>query len=202
MFTHQKQRDSVVSKLEEKQTEMFRTLHRRVDETNERVETLQGSLMDIQERLLKLEKEGSVGGESTWAGSMRDRRNTLVFGGWGRGARRPDILGDIDSSLQKLAFKDKLDASPFSAGARRVVALCNFKHRQGMDPGDLRERMRSIMSEVVKSVPKTSQDTVLWVTVSKPPVERSKGSHVVWLKRAIEVLQVDFKSIVLECIGP
>ena len=70
-----------------------------------------------------------------------DRRSTLVFGGWSTDTRRQVLLHQLDKALQGLHLKSSLDSDPFTTGARRSVALCQFRTRAQESPGDARQRM-------------------------------------------------------------
>ena len=77
-----------------------------------------------------------------------DRKCTLVFGGWGVDTRKTTLLHQLDQALLGLQLKGEFDSDPFTTGARRSVALCQFKRRPGEGDQDVKQRMIHIMQVI------------------------------------------------------
>ena len=179
-----------MARMEDKQQEMFQTLHQRIDGTSSKVDMLERTVVALQARLDQMEQSPKSTRAST-DDQGRDRRLSLVFGGWDRGTRRPVILQDLEACLEKLGLKHLTDEAGFTTGARRSVALMNFHLREGEDHGQLKKRMFSIIKGIAGKDMLNSQERKFWVTVSKTPSERRKGSHTAWIKRTLDHLGVD-----------
>ena len=71
----------------------------------------------MRARLLALEKCGS---SATAAASKGDgAKRLLVYGGWNREARRPDLLRELGEALESLGIVKHLDMDPYTTGPRR-----------------------------------------------------------------------------------
>ena len=176
-----------MDRMEDKQQEMFHTLHQRIDGTSSKVDMLERTVMALQARLDQMEQSPKSTKASTEDGG-RDRRLSLVYGGWEKGTRRPVILQDLNRCLETLKLKHLVDEEGFTTGARRSVALMNFHLRDGEDHGQLKKRMFTIISSIANKNILKSQDRKFWVTISKTPAERRRGSHAAWIKRTLDHL--------------
>ena len=178
--------------MEGKQQEMFRTLHQRIDGTSSKVDMLERAVEALQTRMDQMERSPKSTRAST-EDSGRDRRLSLVFGGWEEGTRRSVILQDLDRCLETQNLKHLTDEAGFTTGARRSVALMNFHVRNGEDQGQVKKRMFAVISGIAGKNIMNSQDRKFWVTVSKSPMVRRKGSHTAWIKRTLDHLGVDLQ---------
>ena len=194
MESNEAQLQKALKRMETKQQEMFQTLHQRIDGTSSKVDTLERTVAALQARIDQMEQSPRASTKaSTDDHGGRDRRLSLVYGGWEKGTRRPVILSDLDGALQRLDLKQHIDEAGFTTGARRSVALMNFHLREGEDYGQLRRRMFVIISAFAGKEVLNSQGRKFWVSVSKSAAERRKGSHTAWIKRTLDHLGVDLQ---------
>ena len=77
-----------------------------------------------------------------------DRRHTLVFGGWSQDTRKGVLLKQLAQAMAALDLQWYLDAEPFCTGARRSVALCQFRKREGEGEDQPRGRMLHIIQVI------------------------------------------------------
>ena len=159
----------------------------RLDKVEETIQTqgtamgeVQAQLRELQDRVAKVE----LGGPSYSSGS--DRKLTLVFGGWPSDTRRSVLLHQLDKALQGLRLREYLDMEPFTTGARRSVALCQFKRRGHETDGDTRQRMIQIIQVVNTSkVQLEGSQKPMWATFSKTPEERGRASLAAVVRKAV-----------------
>ena len=83
--------------------------------------TLESQVKDLAARLSKVEEQPAAAGPN--------RKHTLVFGGWRQDTKRDVVLQQLSQALAALSLKGLLDTEPFCTGARRSVALCQFRKR-------------------------------------------------------------------------
>ena len=114
-------------------------------------------------------------------------RIAVTPGGWSEGTRKAVVLHQLQEALSGLQLSGMLDQQPFCTGARRSVALCTFRRRQGEDEGMLRERMIGVLQTINSS--KVSMDGAvrpLWSSFSKTPAERGRASLAAAVKKTVQ----------------
>ena len=142
---------------------------------------LQEQLKEVTRRLSQVEAKSSTG-----ASSGPDRRHTLVFGGWAGDTRRGVLLAQLKQGLQGLQLWDFLDNEPFCTGARRSVALCNFRWRPSESDDEPRSRMLRVL-QVINASQVALEGAVkpLWCSFSKSPEERGRASLAAVVRKVI-----------------
>ncbi|CAE7563884.1 KIN14I [Symbiodinium sp. KB8] len=142
---------------------------------------VQRELQSLQERLSKVEQ---AGGASSGAGP--DRKWTLVFGGWQPDTRKGILLHQLESALQGIRVRNYLDTDPFTTGARRSVALCQFRRRANQSDSEVRQRMLHVLQVVNASkVQLEGSQKPMWAAFSKTPAERGRAALASVVKKAV-----------------
>ena len=187
----------MVKRLEDKQTSMFRTLHTRIDATSHKVEEMETQMAEFKERLSSLEVT-KASGRSAASDQTGSDRKTLIFGGWPKNSRRGVILDDLGKAIAALKLDSQFDDSPFCTGARRSIGMANFWPRSGEGPDRLKKRMFRVISLFNEKSPMNSAGKKIWVSFSKSPQERLRGSHSAWARRILQELGIDLSYAALD----
>ena len=177
----QAQITSTLEAFEQRHAVRMGNLEKRVDASSNAVEGVQQQVKELSERLAKVEARPEAGPVGP------DRRHTLVFGGWSEGTRKTVLLHQLQQALSGLDLAKELDQEPFCTGARRSVALCNFRRRQGEDEGMLRDRMLRVLQTINTS--KVNMDGAtrpLWSSFSKTPAERGRASLAAVVRKTVQ----------------
>ena len=156
----------------------------------DRMTAQEGTMQQVKVMVESLAKQGSSGhGEASTAvpdrGGPDRSRYTLVWGGWERETRRQVIFSDLQVVLGRLRLQKELDSEPFTTGARRSVALCNFAIRPGEGDRETRQRMPRIVRAFAEGDSKVGQLT-LWCSYSRAPAERRRAGHASMLKKVLK----------------
>ncbi|CAE7371853.1 unnamed protein product [Symbiodinium necroappetens] len=177
----QLQMTTALTAFEERQVGRLEKLEQKVGGQSDAVSDLQTQVQDLAERLAKVENR-----PQSAVGSGPDRRSTLVFGGWGMDTRRSTLLHQLDQALLGLQIKGDFDSDPFTTGARRSVALCQFKRRHQESDQDMKQRMLRIMQVINASQVNIQGATrPLWCSFSKSPEERGRAALAAAVRKAV-----------------
>ena len=172
---------TALSAFEDRQQGRMDKLESKVLDQGSVVEGLEAQLRDLGDRLSKVEQGGQPA-----VGHGPDRRSTLVFGGWSTDTRRQVLLHQLDKALQGLHLKSSLDSDPFTTGARRSVALCQFRTRAQESPGDARQRMLHVIQTVnAAKLEMEGGSRPLWASFSKSPEERGRAALAAVVRKII-----------------
>ena len=120
----------------------------KVGRTDSRVDELEKKLESLAEKFQSMvsgNPSGPAGGQADAVGEQHRRQRTLIYGGWARDTRRPDLLHELQKALVSLGVAAELDDTPFATGARRSIALSGFKERPGETYMDMRARMQKVI---------------------------------------------------------
>ena len=176
----QQQITSALSAFEERQSGRMDKVETQLELQGATMGEVQGQIKELQERLAKVE----TGGTAVIAGP--DRKSTLVFGGWAADTRKGVLLEQLDQALKGLQLKGTLDSAPFTTGARRSVALCQFRRRAQETDGDVRQRMIHVIQVINTSqVQLEGAARPLWASFSKSPEERGRAALAAVVRKAI-----------------
>ena len=164
-----------------------------VDDRFSRVETrMSAQEVAIQEVRVMVETMGKAAGSRGSDGStmVTERgddkyRYTLVWGGWARETCRQCILADLRQVLARLLVEHELDAEPWTTGARRSVALCNFGRRANEGDREVRQRMHRVVKAFAE-MDSTVEGKRLWCSYSRSPPERRRAAHASTLKKLVK----------------
>ena len=172
---------TALSAFEDRQQGRLDKLESKVLDQGSVVEGLEAQLRDLGDRLAKVEQGGTSA-----VGSGPDRKSTLVFGGWAQDTRKQHLLHQLDRALNGLQLKSFLDSEPFTTGARRSVALCQFRARPQEAPGEARQRMLHVI-QVINTAKLEMEGGVrpLWASFSKSPEERGRSALAAIVRKAI-----------------
>ena len=172
---------TALTAFEERQAGRLDKLEQRVGGQSDAVSTLETQVKDLADRLARVESRPSG---PVSAGP--DRKSTLVFGGWGADTRKSTLLQQLDQALLGLKLKGDFDSDPFTTGARRSVALCQFKRRPQESEQDMRQRMIGIM-QVINASQVNIQGAArpLWCSFSKSPEERGKAALAAAVRKTV-----------------
>ncbi|CAE7944693.1 unnamed protein product [Symbiodinium sp. KB8] len=172
---------AALSSFEERQSTRLDKVEETIQAQGSTVAEVQRDLQALQDRLAKVEQSGVQPG-----GSGPDRKWTLVFGGWLPDTRRAILLHQLEGALQGVKVRDSLDADPFTTGARRSVALCQFKRRANEADPDVRQRMLHVLQVVNASkVQLEGSQKPLWAAFSKTPAERGRAALAAVVRKAV-----------------
>ncbi|CAE7243875.1 unnamed protein product [Symbiodinium sp. CCMP2592] len=178
----QAQISSSLTAFEERQAARLDLIESTVQSQGAEVQGVQGQLRDLAARVSQLETQGP--GAST---SGPDRRHTLVFGGWAANTRKATLLHQLRQALSALKLESHLDSEPFCTGARRSVALCQFRKRATEDESQPRSRMMEVIQVVNGSkVSLEGADRPLWCSFSKTPQERGKAALAAAVRKVVQ----------------
>ena len=177
----QQQITSALSAFEERQSGRMDKVETQLEMQGATMGEVQGQIKELQERLARVEQGGPPGGS---AGP--DRKSTLVFGGWAADTRKGVLLEQLDQALKGLQLQGALDTIPFTTGARRSVALCQFKRRAHETESDLRQRMIRVIQVINTSqVQLEGAARPLWASFSKSPEERGRAALAAVVRKAV-----------------
>ena len=172
---------SALASFEERQSTRMDKVEETIQTQGATMAEVQRDLQALQDRLSRVEQSGAPSG-----GSGPDRKWTLVFGGWMPDTRRAILLHQLDGALQGVKVKDSLDTDPFTTGARRSVALCQFKKRAHEADSDVRQRMLHVLQVVNASkVQLEGSQKPLWAAFSKTPAERGRAALTAVVRKAV-----------------
>eukprot|EP00439_Symbiodinium_sp_Y106_P024539 s2410_g3.t1 len=89
--------------------------------------------------------------------------------------------------MATLHLSGHLDNDPFCTGARRSVALCQFKRRETEQEDQPRGRMMEVIQVINNSkVVLEGGDRALWCSFSKSPQERGKASLAAAVRKVVQ----------------
>ncbi|CAE7242656.1 unnamed protein product [Symbiodinium sp. CCMP2592] len=166
---------------EERQSTRLDHIETKVTSQGSKMDEMESQLKELASRLSQVEARPAV---ATTTGP--DRKTTLVFGGWAEGTRRQILLQQLQQALQGLDLWGSLDSAPFCTGARRSVALCNFRRRAHEGSDEPRGRMMQIVQAINASqVTITGAPKPLWASFSKTPEERGKAAVVSAVRKVL-----------------
>ena len=109
-----------LDRMENKQQEMFNILHQRIDGTSSKVDMLEKTVLALQNRIDQMEHSPKSTRASTTDIGVRDRKLSLVFGGWDKGTRRPVILKDLEETTAIPLLSWTYSTSPTKRASRRA----------------------------------------------------------------------------------
>ena len=171
---------TALTSFEERQAHRMDKMEETVQMQGTAVTEIQSQIQSLQDRLSRVEQ----GGTTTSSGS--NRKLTLVFGGWAQDTRKSILLHQLAKALQGLHLREHIDAEPFTTGARRSVALCQFKRRDGEQEGDTRQRMLHVLQTVNSSQVQLEGSTKpMWAAFSKSPEERGRAALAAVVRKAV-----------------
>ncbi|CAE7229646.1 Pol, partial [Symbiodinium necroappetens] len=177
----QQQISAALSAFEERQSGRMDRVESKLEQQGETMGEVQEQIRELQDRLAKVEKGGGPG-----IGAGPDRKSTLVFGGWAADTRKGVLLEQLDQALKGLQLQGMLDTAPFTTGARRSVALCQFKKRAHESDGDARQRMLRVIQVINASQVKLEGAVrPLWASFSKSPEERGRAALAAVVRKAV-----------------
>ena len=177
----QLQMTTALSAFEERQAGRLDKLEQRVGGQSDAMSNLENQVRDLADRLAKVENR-----PQGQASSGPDRKHTLVFGGWGADTRRATLLHQLDQALVGLKLKGELDSEPFTTGACRSVALCQFRRRAHEEDSEVRQRMVGIMQIINASqVNLQGGARPLWCSFSKSPEERGRAAVAAAVRKTV-----------------
>ena len=172
---------AALASFEERQSSRLDKVEATIQDQGSTMSEVQRELQSLQDRLAKVEQ----GGVSA-SGSGPDRKWTLVFGGWLPDTRKAILLHQLDGALQGVKVKHLLDTDPFTTGARRSVALCQFRRRASETDSEVRQRMLGVLQVVNASkVQLEGSQKPLWAAFSKTPAERGRAALASVVKKAV-----------------
>ncbi|CAE7037043.1 unnamed protein product [Symbiodinium sp. CCMP2592] len=181
----QMQMSTAFQAFEERQAVRMDRVEERVSGQGSRLDAVEGQLKELAARLATVESKPVGSGPGG-----PDRKTTLVFGGWASNTRRQVLLQQLHQALQGLGLLESLDAAPFCTGARRSVALCNFKRRQCEDGDEPRGRMMHVLQTINSSrVVLEGAEKPLWASFSKTPEERGRASLAAAVRKVVQRFQ-------------
>ena len=177
----QLQMSTALAAFEERQAGRMDKIEHKVDDQAGAVASLEAQLKEMGERLAVVENRPQAG-----AGASPDRKNTLVFGGWAADTRKGTLLSQLDQALVGLDIKKELDSEPFTTGARRSVASCQFRRRPQEGDGETRQRMLRVIQIVNDSkVNIQGAPRPLWASFSKSPEERGRAALAAVVRKSV-----------------
>ena len=96
------------------------------------------------------------------------------------------LLKQLAQAVAALDLQWYLDTEPFCTGARRSVALCQFRRREGEGDEQPRGRMLHIIQVIGASkVELAGGARPLWASFSKTPAERGRASLASAVRKVI-----------------
>ena len=177
----QQQMSSALAAFEERQSSRLDRVETKLSDQGGAVEDVQHQLRELQDRVAKVE-----GRAAPAVGPGPDRKSTLVFGGWASDTRKAILLPQLDHALRELQLKSSLDSDPLTTGARRSVALCQFRRRAGEADGETKQRMLRVVQTInAAKVHIEGAPRPLWASFSKSPEERGRGALTAVVKKSV-----------------
>ena len=165
---------------EDRQSARIEGIEATVKQQGSTVSSLETQVRELAARVSQVE------GRPVTATVGPDRRHTLVFGGWSQDTRKAVLLKQLSQAIATLGLQGCFDSDPFCTGARRSVALCQFRQRADEGTDQPRARMLHVIQIINASkVELAGGARPLWASFSKTPAERGRASLAAVVRKII-----------------
>ncbi|CAE7390465.1 unnamed protein product [Symbiodinium sp. CCMP2592] len=188
-----------VAELRESTTAQFKKVRDEVARHGDYIEQLRDQGDKPERRIEALEARGGQNWGDDGAGdgqAGKNRKNLIIFGGWGPDAHRDVLLPELKDLLQKVNLLDSFE-DIFTTGPRRGNALGLVSLLPQETDQALKRRLTNTVQPIrgAQVAGKSMEHGKnLWAALSKSKIERLRSSHAGKLKRLVLEINEQEKS--------